>query len=80
MANDLIATETELFYIDVAMTTVFLVDIVLNCFTAYYEKGKIVTDHGKIVHHYLRTWFVLDIVCTVPFDWIILFFSEADTE
>lgn len=39
--------------------------------TAYYDsKGHLVTQRWRIAHHYLRTWFVLDVICVIPYDLI----------
>jgi hypothetical protein len=64
------------------ITTIFFVtDIICNFFTGYVagpkEKdvppGKLVTKKIKIARHYLRSWFPIDFVSTIP--WSVL----ADT-
>jgi hypothetical protein len=44
----------------------FLFEIVINFFTAYYEKGCLVIDHKKIALNYAKTWFALDIISSFP--------------
>jgi voltage-gated potassium channel Kch len=49
----------------------FGVDIVLTFFTSYMHKGRRITDRRKIAKRYLRGWFFLDLISTVPFDTIV---------
>ncbi len=37
--------------------------------TAYYDsKGHLVTQRWRIARHYAKTWFVLDLICVIPYD------------
>ena len=37
--------------------------------TAYYDsKGQLVCERWRIARHYLRSWFVLDVICVIPYD------------
>lgn len=47
-------------------------DMVMSCITAFVEEGVVVYGVGRIIVHYLKTWFFLDVVVNVP-DWIALF-------
>jgi len=47
----------------------FLVDILLNFHTAYYEDGALIFDRTKVVKHYLRTWFIGDLLASLPYEW-----------
>ena len=56
-----------LFVIDRIVDCVFIVDIGLQFFLAYRSGGQLdgarwITDHKQIVKHYLRTWFVPDLL------------------
>lgn len=50
----------------------FLVDIVLNFFTAFHEgqgiSGILVNDFGGIAGHYIRGWFFVDFLSTFPYE------------
>ena len=46
-------------------------DIVLTFFTGLEIKGKVILKHKYIVFRYLMTWFILDILATFPFSWIV---------
>lgn len=59
------------FFVDVY----FWIDLSLNFFTAYWEPGEdddyhYVTDLAKIRKNYLRTWFVIDVLATLPVEYI----------
>lgn len=52
---------------------IFLLDIVLNFFTAYHESsGALQTNLGSIARRYMRTWFLLDLLSSLPLDNIAL--------
>ncbi|CAM9385787.1 unnamed protein product, partial [Ectocarpus sp. 12 AP-2014] len=46
----------------------FLVDMLVSFDTAYWDDGNIVTSRKLIAREYLRTWFIVDFVSTVPLD------------
>merc|ERR1719253_1775247 len=49
--------------------TLFLIDIVLNFRTSYIDGDEILVVSGnRIAKHYLKTWFTLDLVSSVPWD------------
>lgn len=56
----------------------FIIDILINFRTTYVSgNDEIVSDPGKIAVHYLKGWFLIDLVAAVPFD--LLFFG-TDTD
>lgn len=46
----------------------FVCDIFLNFCTAYYHKGRLITNHKRIVDNYLRTFFIIDLIASIPYD------------
>ena len=49
----------------------FMVDVFLNCITSYeQDDGHMITDVTRIVKHYMRTWFVVGVMSSMPFDLI----------
>lgn len=56
----------------IIITTVYATDVLLNFFVAYYDEGELVTSLSKIARHYARRRLWLDLVTTIPFDWIFL--------
>ena len=58
--------------VDLLTDVFFLVDIALNFVTAYVnDTGQHVTSFKLISIRYLRTWFVLDVIASVPVNWVI---------
>ena len=70
-----------LFYYDCWMDLCFLTDIVLTFFTAIkLDNNKICTDKSQIAKSYLKIWFWIDLVTSMPvqiYDRIIM--SEMET-
>ena len=64
-------TTMEWMVVNWSINAVFIVDMVLQFFMAYQEStkkgGTWVTHRPKIVKHYLRTWFPIDLVSVFPF-------------
>ena len=52
------------------MDAIFAVDIVLNFFSAFEDtnSGQIVTNLNIIAKTYVRGWFLIDLVSTIPFE------------
>ena len=65
-----------LYFVNRAVDLTFVFDIVLNFFVAYREKTEVggawVFDNRKIAAHYLKGWFMLDVISAVPTDTIML--------
>lgn len=49
----------------------FALDIVLNFRTGYINHGTVVMDPKKIASNYLSTWFLVDLLGTLPFEHLI---------
>ena len=57
--------------IDYAIEVFFIADLFLNFRTGYVqEDGTEVLDEKLVAKQYLTTWFALDFVSSIPFDWI----------
>ena len=55
-----------------AIDACFFIDIILNFFTAYINDNKeYVLDHKMIIKHYVFSWFLIDLVSTIPFNLIL---------
>ena len=63
--NDVITT---LSYI---IDSFFIADMLISFNTGYYSKGNLVKARNRIARHYIRMWFWLDLVATVPINWFI---------
>ena len=57
-----------LFAIDMIIDFSFLIDVIMNFFTGYYDKeGAVKMDICDISRNYLFSWFALDIVAAFPY-------------
>ncbi|XP_042221677.1 potassium voltage-gated channel subfamily H member 8-like isoform X2 [Homarus americanus] len=57
---------------DVVVEALFLVDIILNFRTTFVnKKGEVVLSPIRIATHYVKGWFVLDLVAAMPFDLLL---------
>jgi Ion transport protein/Cyclic nucleotide-binding domain len=66
------------FYISLIIDILFLVDFVLNCFTAYYDNESVlIVSHKQIFTNYLKGWFLFDLVACFPFDILEIFESSS---
>ncbi|XP_076679481.1 eag-like K[+] channel isoform X2 [Andrena cerasifolii] len=56
---------------DVVVEALFIIDIVLNFRTTYVSrKGEVVSNSKSIAINYLKSWFVVDLVAALPFDFL----------
>ncbi|XP_073722761.1 voltage-gated inwardly rectifying potassium channel KCNH6 [Misgurnus anguillicaudatus] len=64
--------------VDVIVDVLFIIDIVINFRTTYVNHNdEVVTQPKRIAVHYLKGWFLIDIVAAVPFD-LLIFGSGSD--
>ena len=71
--DDEVRTYTSFWYLEIAVDTFFITDLVLNFFTSYYDSGTLgktrVKSHVKIANNYLKSkWFPIDFLSSIPFD------------
>ena len=55
---------------DIVVTVSFTVNIVIQFNTGFIVRQELVTDRKQIARRYLRGWFILDLIATLPFTWI----------
>ncbi|VVC94157.1 unnamed protein product, partial [Leptidea sinapis] len=64
--------------IDMIVDVTFIIDILINFRTTYVNAAdEVESDPGKIAMHYLRGWFLIDLVAAIPFD-LLLFGTDTD--
>ncbi|XP_076681737.1 hyperpolarization activated cyclic nucleotide gated potassium channel Ih isoform X2 [Andrena cerasifolii] len=59
--------------------TIFLIDIVVNFRTGIMQQDnaeQVILEPKLIAKHYLRTWFFLDLISSIPLDYIFLIFNQ----
>ena len=59
-------------YFDIACSFLFIIDIVVNFCTAIKVRGVYLTDHSLIASYYLKSWFIIDFVSSMPIDLLFL--------
>jgi len=57
--------------VDLVVDGIFLTDVIINFNTAYFKNSKLVTSRRNIALRYLSGWFFVDIVTSIPLEWII---------
>ncbi|XP_043231625.1 potassium/sodium hyperpolarization-activated cyclic nucleotide-gated channel 3-like isoform X4 [Amphibalanus amphitrite] len=63
--------------------TIFLIDIIVNFRTGIMHQDnseQVILDPILIARHYLRTWFFLDLISSIPLDYIFLIVNQDFTE
>lgn len=64
--------------VDLLVDIMFIIDILINFRTTYVSPTDEVVSHpSKIAVHYLRGWFLIDLVAAIPFD-LLLFGATTD--
>ena len=59
-------------FLETSVDIFFATDIVLTFFTAYEKNKTIEVRHKQIAKQYLRGWFIIDLLATIPFQLIEL--------
>ncbi|CAH8870995.1 unnamed protein product [Trichobilharzia szidati] len=62
--------------VDILVDVMFIIDILINFRTTYVNKNDEVVSHPKrIAAHYIKGWFIIDLVAAIPFD--LLFYRSS---
>ena len=66
--------------IDIISDFVFLCDLVLNFFIGYFDSDNdtLVSSKAKIAVHYLKSFFIVDLISSIPFSLISTVFINND--
>jgi hyperpolarization activated cyclic nucleotide-gated potassium channel 2 len=56
---------------EIFIDTFFMIDVCINLYTGYYKKGSLVMKRRHIMCRYLKTWFIIDLLASIPFTWFI---------
>lgn len=64
---------------DFIMNLCFIVDILISFNTGFYFKGNLVMNRKEVIKNYLKFWFWLDLIASLPYSWFIGgVFSSSD--
>ena len=61
-------------FVEILITILLFVDIVINFYSQVYSKGKLIRNRKEIARHYLRTFFIFDLLAAIPFFLISVIF------
>ena len=62
---------TSLNYFNLFVDIFFCFDILVNmCLIYKNNEGNLITDRNVIIKHYLKTWFFIDLISSIPFQFI----------
>ncbi len=67
-----VETKGSFEYFEVAIDVWFILEIMLNLITGYYEKGVLVMEIPAIAKNYLKSYLLLDILSSFPISFITL--------
>jgi hypothetical protein len=64
----IVTTYSSESYIDMIADFIFLIDVIVTLFSAYYDEkqGNLVTNNKQIVLRYVKGWFFIDLVASIP--------------
>ena len=66
--------------IDMTIDFVFLIDLIVNFNLAYFDDdGRLISVRRDVMLNYLKTWFFVDVISSIPFTLIELF-SNSNSE
>lgn len=57
--------------LDYLIELLFLIDIIIQFTTGFYEKNDLVTNNLKIAIRYLSSWFIVDLIGIFPMEFIL---------
>lgn len=71
--------EGALLAFDTTIDVFFMLDVITNFNTGYYKKGVLVMNRKDIIFNYLKSWFILDLLASFPYSWVINYEEEVTT-
>eukprot|EP00644_Phytophthora_capsici_P006954 jgi/Phyca11/103545/e_gw1.8.325.1 len=56
---------------------IYLLDVVLNFRTGYVQDTEVIMDSRLVAKHYIKSWFVVDLIGSIPVEYIVSFNSTG---
>ena len=53
------------------MDVTFMIDVIVTFNTGFYKKGYLVMKRKDIILNYIKTWFILDLLASFPYAWVV---------
>lgn len=57
--------------LETIMDVCFMIDVVVTFNTGFYKKGYLVMKRKDIILNYIKTWFILDVLASFPYSWVM---------
>ncbi|CDW82005.1 UNKNOWN [Stylonychia lemnae] len=57
--------------LETIMDSCFMMDIIVTFNTGFYKKGYLVMKRKDIILNYIKTWFILDMLASFPYSWVM---------
>lgn len=65
---------------ELGLDFLFICDVVISFFSIYVKgNGSVITDHRRIAMHYIKTWFFLDVIASIPYSLFDLWTNRENT-
>lgn len=71
------AAETTFEAVNLVTTSFWVFDILLNLNTGFIQKDKLVMRRSVCIRKYIRSWFCIDLVATIPYDLLARAFIDT---
>jgi hypothetical protein len=69
--------EGPMFAFETVIAVYFISDVFLNFFVSFYNgEGQVIKSHGLIIKSYVKGWFIIDVVASIPIDWIEMYMNR----
>ena len=80
--NDVLDTTNGLWYVDRLVDVCFLLDVCANFHTGFVRSsdGQVELEPGLVRNHYLKSWFFVDFVSSIPYEVIIMLAVDSDLQ
>ena len=70
---------TTMMLFDIFTDLIFIIDIILNFFFVEEDvDGEVILDQKRIAVSYLKSWFFVDVIASIPVSIIVLFSEESE--
>ena len=70
---------TAVFVFELLVDILFLTDVVLTFFTAFYKKNELIIDKTEIMKNYMSGWFLIDLTTSIPTQLIESAFANSES-
>lgn len=58
-------------YLETMIDICFMLDIFVQFNTGFYQQGKLINNRREIIINYTKSWFLIDLVASFPYNWVV---------